>query len=222
MGLLLTMRKWTGHSICAEFFASSSFHKEKILLWDWDEHAEHCRCCRRCYSTQLYVWPLGSSWCRIWPRKCRSEIVPRGKCITKQGSQRQTGALVWCRNCCIISCWWGCARTTVRISDVLEVGDVDYVEEQFKFGLPCCSRSSPGKSQKTRVPVSPVVAKKKTFFLLKVGLLAVLQLKLLFKRVLRSRVRKEVVVIAIMPQFSRGDINNNLIVYMYKLLAFGI
>ena len=41
-------------------------------------------------------------------------------------------------------------RTTVHISDVVEVGDVQYVAEHEKFGLPCCSRStsSPGKSKK--------------------------------------------------------------------------
>ena len=56
-------------------------------------------------------------------------------------------------------------RTTVRISDVVEVGDVQYVEEHDKPGLPCCSRSgsSPGKSKKRRVPVSPGVAKKTVF-----------------------------------------------------------
>ena len=54
-------------------------------------------------------------------------------------------------------------RTSVRISDVVEVGDMQYVEEHIKFGLPCCGRSSPGKSKKRRLPVSPVVAKKKQF-----------------------------------------------------------
>ena len=58
-------------------------------------------------------------------------------------------------------------RTTVCISDVVEVGDVQYVEEHNKLGLPCCSRSvsSPGKSKKRRVPVSPLVAKKNSFLL---------------------------------------------------------
>ena len=51
-------------------------------------------------------------------------------------------------------------RTTVRFSDVVEVGDVQYVEEHEKLGLPCCSRSSPGKSKKRRAPVSPGVTKK--------------------------------------------------------------
>ena len=53
-------------------------------------------------------------------------------------------------------------RTTVRISDVVEVGNVQYVEEHIKLGLLCCSRSlsSPGKGMKRRVPVSPVAAKK--------------------------------------------------------------
>ena len=69
--------------------------------------------------------------------------------------------------------------------------------------------------------MSPGDAKKNSF-LLKVRLLAVFHLSLLFRRVLRSRVREEVVVIAVMPQFSKGDTNNNLIVFMYRLLAFGI
>ena len=98
-----------------------------------------------------------------------------------------------------------------------------YVEEHEKPGLPCCSRSasSPEKGKKRRVPVNPVVAKKNNFQL-KVSLLAVPHLNLLFRRVLKSRVREEVIVIAVMPQFSKGDTNNNLIVYMYRLLAFGV
>ena len=57
-------------------------------------------------------------------------------------------------------------RTTVRMYDFAEVGDVPYVEEHKKLDLLCCSRSvsRPGKSKKKRVPVSPVVAKKKNNF----------------------------------------------------------
>ena len=53
-------------------------------------------------------------------------------------------------------------RRTVRISDVVEVGDVQYVAEHQKLGLPCCSRStsSPGRSKKRRAPASPGVVKK--------------------------------------------------------------
>ena len=52
-------------------------------------------------------------------------------------------------------------RTTVRISDVVEVGHVQYVSEHEKLCLPCCSwsASSPGKSKKRRSPVSPGVTK---------------------------------------------------------------
>ena len=41
-------------------------------------------------------------------------------------------------------------RTTLCISDVVEAGDVHYVEQHNKLGLPCCSRSlsSPGRSKK--------------------------------------------------------------------------
>ena len=53
-------------------------------------------------------------------------------------------------------------RTTVCISDFVEVGDVQYVAEHEKLGLPCCSRSTsgPGRSKKRRTPVSPGVVKK--------------------------------------------------------------
>ena len=112
-------------------------------------------------------------------------------------------------------------RTTVRISDVVEVGDVKYVAEHEKLGLPCCSRctSSPGKGKKRQASMSPGVSKKQ--FFLQVHLLAVLHLSLIFRKVLRSRGR-EVVAIAVMPQFSKGDTNNNLTVFLCKLLAFRI
>ena len=51
-------------------------------------------------------------------------------------------------------------KTTVRISDVVEVGDVQYVAEHEKLGLPCCSRSSPGKGKKRQSSASPGVTKK--------------------------------------------------------------
>ena len=51
-------------------------------------------------------------------------------------------------------------RTTVRISDVVEVGDVQKVAEPEKLGLPCCSPSSPGKGKKRQSSVSPGVSKK--------------------------------------------------------------
>ena len=39
-------------------------------------------------------------------------------------------------------------RKTVRISDLVEVGDVQYVEEHKRLRLPCCSRSSPGRAKR--------------------------------------------------------------------------
>ena len=50
-------------------------------------------------------------------------------------------------------------QTTVRISDVDEVGDMQYVVEHEKLGLPCCSRSTSGLG-KRRAPVSPGVVRK--------------------------------------------------------------
>ena len=109
-------------------------------------------------------------------------------------------------------------RTTDRISDVVEVGDVQYVAEHEKLGLPCSSRSSPGKGKKRQSSSSPGVSKNS--FLFPARLLAVLHLSLLFRKALRSRGRGELVVIAVMPQYSKGDTSNNLTVYLYKLLAF--
>ena len=96
-------------------------------------------------------------------------------------------------------------RTTVRISDVVEVGDFQYIEEHNKLDRHCCSRSlsSPAQRKKRRVPVSPVAAKKNSS-LLKVRVLFVPHFKLLWRRVLRIRVQEEVITIGPMPQSSRG------------------
>ena len=50
-------------------------------------------------------------------------------------------------------------RSTVHISDVVEVGNVQYVAEHEKLGLLCCSRSSPGKGKKRQSSISPGVSK---------------------------------------------------------------
>ena len=111
-------------------------------------------------------------------------------------------------------------RATVRISDVVEVGDVQYVAEHEKLGLPCCSwsTSSPGRSKKRRAPVSPGVVKKQF------SVSSPSASRPFFESALQKRFEKsgqeEVVAIAVMPQFSKGDTNNNLIVYLYKVLAF--
>ena len=151
------MRRW-GSTMCSGFCASSSIHTEK----DRNQHVEYCRCCRRCYSTQLPVWPLGSDWSGGWPRDGRSQILSGESCAAKEGSQGHTGAMVWLHH---QLCHEAAPRTTVRISDVVEVRVVQYVEEHNKLGLPCCSwsLSSSGKSKKRRVPVSAVAAKKTIF-----------------------------------------------------------
>ena len=78
------------------------------------------------------------------------------------------------------------------------------------------------EEQKEASASESLCCKKKNSFLLKVRLLAVLQMSLLIRKVLRSWVRDEVVMVAVMPQFSMGDTNNTFIVYMYRLSAFGI
>ena len=82
-------------------------------------------------------------------------------------------------------------------------------------------RQVPGKARRGKRQWV-LVFQKKNNFLLQVRLLAVLHLSLLFRKVLRIRGQEEVVAIAVMPQFSKGDTNNNLLVYLYKLLAFKI
>ena len=55
-------------------------------------------------------------------------------------------------------------RTTVRISDVVEVGNVQYVQEHDKLGLSCCSRSVSGPGKGKRRALGRAVAAKKLFF----------------------------------------------------------
>ena len=118
-------------------------------------------------------------------KPCRGKIVSRRKAV-EDTRERWFGAGT------VASSAVGEAAplTTVHISDVVEVGDVQYVEEHAKFGLCCCIRSSPGKNKRRRLPVSPV-SYKKNIFLLKVRLLAALPLKLLLKSDLRSRCEKK-------------------------------
>ena len=91
-------------------------------------------------------------------KSCREKVALRRKAL-KDTRERWFGAET------VASSAVGEAapRTTVRISDVVEVGHVQYVEEHNKLGLICCSRSlsSPGKGKERRVPVSPVAAKTK-------------------------------------------------------------
>ena len=111
-------------------------------------------------------------------------------------------------------------RSTVRISDVVEVGDVQYVAEHEKLCLPCCSRSSPGKSKKRQSSMSPGVSKEQFF----VSSPSVSRPS--FESALEKSFEKsgggEVVAIVVMPQYSKGDTSNILTVYLYKLLTFRI
>ena len=88
-------------------------------------------------------------------KSCREKTVSRRRAV-KETRERWFGA----ETVASPAVGEAAPRTTVRISDVVEVEDVQYVEEHDELGLPCCSRSNPGKNNKRRVPVSPVVAKK--------------------------------------------------------------
>ena len=94
-------------------------------------------------------------------KSCREKIVSRRE-VARDTRER------WFSAETVASSAFGetAPRTSVRISDVVEVGDVHHVGEHEKFGLPCCGRSasSPAKSKKRRAPVSLSIAKKKTVF----------------------------------------------------------
>ena len=148
-------------------------------------------------------------------KSCREKVVPRRKAF------RDTRERWFCAETIASSTVGEAApRTTVRVSFVVEVRDKEYVEEHDKLGLPCCCRSSPGKSKKRRVPVSPVVAKKQ--FSVESPSASRPSFEAVLERVLRSRVRKGVIVIAVIPQFFKGHASKSLIVYMFELLAFDI
>ena len=67
-------------------------------------------------------------------KSCREKIVSRRKAV-KDTRER------WFSAETVTSSAVGetAPRTTVRISDVVEVGDVQYVADHEKLGLPCCS-----------------------------------------------------------------------------------
>ena len=103
-------------------------------------------------------------------------------------------------------------RTSVRISDVVEVGDMQYVAEHEKLGPPCCSRSASNPGKKRRAPMSPGVAKKQ--FSVASPSASRPSFESALQKSFEKSGREEVVVIAVMPQFSNGDTNNKLIVYL--------
>ena len=67
-------------------------------------------------------------------KSCREKIVSRRKAVRDTREH-------WFSAETVASSAVGetAARATVRISDVVEVGDVQYVDELEKLGLPCCS-----------------------------------------------------------------------------------
>ena len=95
-------------------------------------------------------------------KSCREKVVLRWKTV-KDIRERWFGAELVASSDVSETA----PRTIVRISDVVVVGYVQYSEEYHKLGLPCCtpSLSSPGKSERSRVSVSPVRAKKNKFLL---------------------------------------------------------
>ena len=109
-------------------------------------------------------------------------------------------------------------KTTVRISDVVEVGDVQYVAEHEKLGLPFCSWSSPGKGKKRQSFASPGVTKKQ--FSVCSPSVSRPSFESALQKSFEKSGRGEVFEIAATPQYSKGDINNNLIEYLYKFPIF--
>ena len=67
-------------------------------------------------------------------KSCRKKIISRRKAL-KDTQERWFGAETVASS----AVGEAATRTTVRISDVVEVGDMQNVEEHDKLGLPCCS-----------------------------------------------------------------------------------
>ena len=86
-------------------------------------------------------------------------------------------------------------RTTVRISDVVEAEDVQFVEEHHRFRLPCCSWSmlSPRKGKRSGSQL--VLRHQRNSFKSQVRVLVVLHSKLPWRKVLRTEEQEEVTVI---------------------------
>ena len=94
-------------------------------------------------------------------KSCREKILSQRKAV-KDTRERWFSA----ENVASSALGESAPRTTVRISDVVEVGDVQYVAEHEKLGPPCCSRSRPGMGKKRQSSASHGVVKKKTIFCL--------------------------------------------------------
>ena len=88
-------------------------------------------------------------------KSCREKILSQRKAVKDTRERWSHGEAVASSSVGEIA-----PKTTVRISDVAEVGNVQYVAEHEKLGLPCCSRSSPGKGKKRQLSASPGLAKK--------------------------------------------------------------
>ena len=88
-------------------------------------------------------------------KSCREKFLSQRKAV-KDTRERWFSAETVCSS----TVGESAPRTTVRISVVVEVGDVQYVAEHEKLGLLCCSRSSPGKGKKRQSSASPGVSKK--------------------------------------------------------------
>ena len=67
-------------------------------------------------------------------RSCRDKIVSRRKVVRDARERWFSAETVASSAVCETA-----PRTTVRISDVVEVGEAQFVEEHEKLGLPCCS-----------------------------------------------------------------------------------
>ena len=169
------------------------------------------------HSSELDPW--GTIGVEIGPviadlKSCREKVVSRRK-VVKVTRERWFGAET------VASSAVGEAapRTTVSISNVVEVGDVQSVEKHNKLGLPCGSRSasSPAKSKKRRVPVSPVAAKKQ-FSVENPSASRPSFEAALEKCFEKSGAKSSGSDRRIAPVF-QGGINNNLIVYLNRLLA---
>ena len=149
--------------MCAGFCASPSLHTEKFFSETGISTLDTAVTAANAVRNIAKFDPWGAIGVEAGPviadlKSCREKIVSRRKAVTDTRERWFSAKTV-----ASTAVDETATRTTVRISDVIEVGDVQDVEEHEKFGLPCCSWSFPGKSKKRRALVSPGVPKETVF-----------------------------------------------------------
>ena len=148
--------------MCLGFCASPPVHTVKLFLGDWISMLITAVTAADAVQNSSEFDHWGAIGVEAGPVIADLKSL-RGKIVSRRKAVRDTRERCFSAETVASSAVGETApRTTIRISDIVEVGDVQYVAEHEKLSLPCCSRSAsrPGKSKTRRAPVSPSVTKK--------------------------------------------------------------